>query len=137
MRILVAIDGSECSIRAAGFASKLASESNSTLAILHVIPKIETTKEDLIILLKEEIGDPKKAGEKYLDRAKEKAARQGIAPDLILREGNPADEILKEVEGFDLVVVGSHGKGAIDRILLGSISSKLVHRSTVPVMVVK
>ncbi len=137
MKILVATDGSDGSEKAIRFASKLASESNSTVALLHVIPKVSTTKEDIIILLKEEIGSPVKAGTKYLETGRKIAGEFGIKAETKLLEGHPADEILKEVEGHDLLVASSHGKGKIDRFILGSVSSELVQKSRIPVLVVK
>jgi nucleotide-binding universal stress UspA family protein len=136
MRLLVAIDGSNCSLRAVDFAAKLAAESGSSLTVLNVIPRVKTTTEDLIILMKEELGDPKKAGEKYLERANEKAQEHGITPDLILREGDPAKVILEESADFDLIIAGTHGRGKVEKILLGSVSTALIHKSKVPVTVV-
>ena len=51
--------------------------------------------------------------------------------------GFPAEEIAKVAENFDLVVVSSHGRKAIARFLLGSVSHSLVHRVTCPVLVVR
>ena len=137
MKILIATDGSEGSENAIRFASKLAIESDSSITLLHVIPKIGTTKEDIITLLKEELGSPEEAGKKYLKAASKIVEELGIKPDTKLLDGDPLDEILKEVDNFDLVVIGSHGLGAIDRFLLGSVSSELVHKSKVPVLVVR
>lgn len=137
MKILVATDGSDGSEKAIRFASKLASESNSTVALLHVIPKIETTKEDIIILLKEEIGSPVKAGTKYLEAGRKIVEEFGIKAETKLLEGHPVEEILKEAESYDLIVAGSYGKGKVDRFLLGSVSLELVQKSKVPALVVR
>jgi nucleotide-binding universal stress UspA family protein len=137
MKILVATDGSEGSENAARFASKLAIESDSSITLLHVTPKIGTTKEDVITLLKEGIGSPEEAGKKYLDVGVKIAEDFDIKADTKLLGGDPLDEILKEADNFDLVVIGSHGLGAIDRFLLGSVSSELVHKSRTPVLVVR
>jgi nucleotide-binding universal stress UspA family protein len=138
MKILVTTDGSEGSEKAIRFASKMASESGSSITLLHVIPKIKTTKEDVIILLKEEIGSSKKAGKKYLEEGSKVAGEFGIKPETKLLEGKEVvDEIIKESDNYDLIVAGSYGKGKVDEFLLGSVSSKLVHKSKVPVLVVK
>ena len=52
----------------------------------------------------------------------------------------PAAETISELadaEGYDLVVVGSTGKGAVKRMLLGSVADRLVHTCTKPVLVVR
>jgi nucleotide-binding universal stress UspA family protein len=136
MRLLVAIDGSDCSLRAADFAAKLAAESRSSLTILNVIPQVKTDTEDLIILMKEELGTPEKAGKKYLARAEEAAKAHGVSPKLLLKEGDPVTVILDESEGFDMIIAGTHGRGKVEKILLGSISTGLIHRSKIPVTVV-
>jgi nucleotide-binding universal stress UspA family protein len=137
MKILVATDGSEGSLKAITFASKLASQSGSSITLMHVIPKIETTKEEIITLIKEEIGSPEKAGKKYLEDGRKLAGESGVNADTKLLDGHEVKEILKEAENFDLVVTGSQGKGKVNEFLLGSVSSKLVHDSKVPVLVVK
>jgi nucleotide-binding universal stress UspA family protein len=99
------------------FASKLAHESNSRLSIIHITPMLPTTKEEMITLLKDEIGSPKKAGEKYLASGKSIAEKFDLKPKLILKEGNPVEVILEEVGKYDMIVVGSYGKGKIDRLI--------------------
>ncbi|WP_457555805.1 universal stress protein [Candidatus Pyrohabitans sp.] len=138
MRILVALDGSQGSRRALRFALKLAKDSGYSVSFIHVVPKLPTTKEELIRLIKEEIGSPQEAGERYLEEAKKIAEEEGVrVQEVILREGNPVEEILKAEKEYDLVVVGSRGMGRVDRLLLGSVSSKLVVASTKPVLVVR
>jgi nucleotide-binding universal stress UspA family protein len=63
---------------------------------------------------------------------------EGTPVHTIVRDGNPADEILKRAEGsqHDLIVMGSRGHGGAASLLLGSVSRSVVHRSTVPVIVV-
>jgi nucleotide-binding universal stress UspA family protein len=62
----------------------------------------------------------------------------GRAPEILLLDGNPAKELADAVKssGADLLVVGSRGLGAFSRMLIGSTSSKLVHISEKPVLVV-
>ena len=64
--------------------------------------------------------------------------RAGGSPVTLVRDGNPADEILKRAEGsqHDLIVMGSRGHGGAASLLLGSVSRSVVHRSPVPVIVV-
>lgn len=137
MKILVATDGSEGSEKAIEFASKLAHESNSRLSIIHITPMLPAAKDEMITLLKDEIGSPKKAGKEYLASGKLIAEKFDLKPKLILKEGNPVEVILEEAGKYDMIVVGSYGKGKIDRFLLGSVSSKLICNSKIPVVVVR
>jgi nucleotide-binding universal stress UspA family protein len=54
-----------------------------------------------------------------------------------LVEGDPAEALVAEAEGADLVVVGSRGRSGIKSVLLGSVSGHVVHHAPCPVVVVK
>lgn len=58
---------------------------------------------------------------------------------LEVKEGKPADEILKEAKRHkaDLIVMASHKHSRLERTVLGSVANKVVGRSTVPVLVIK
>ena len=138
MKILVTTDGSETSEKAIEFASKLAKTCNSELVIVYVVPTIYGTKEDILILIKEEIGNPEKVGKKYLAKGEEIAQRYGVKPETKLLKGNALDEILKEAEkGYDFLVVGYHGKGKINELLMGSIANRILKLSKIPVLIVR
>lgn len=66
----------------------------------------------------------------------ELAARVGASA--IVRAGRPAEEILKVVEELRpaMVVMGTHGRGKLHRVLLGSVTEKVVRQSAAPVLVV-
>jgi nucleotide-binding universal stress UspA family protein len=63
---------------------------------------------------------------------------EGIDVDTAVVCERPADAIIREVErgGHDLIVMGSRGRGGLRSLLLGSVSTSVLHRSRVPVMVV-
>jgi nucleotide-binding universal stress UspA family protein len=138
MTILAATDGSTNAERAVRYASRLARKTGESLVVLHVTPKMPTTKENLIQLLKEELGTPREAGEKYLRRARAIAREEGVEAEAKLVKGSPAEEILREAEkGYELIVLGHHGKGKVHELLIGGVASKIVHLSKIPVLVVK
>jgi nucleotide-binding universal stress UspA family protein len=68
-----------------------------------------------------------------------KAQAQGVAITTHLKEGHAGNEIVKLARevGADLIVLGSHGKSNLDRILLGSVSSFVVSHAPVSTMVVR
>jgi nucleotide-binding universal stress UspA family protein len=67
------------------------------------------------------------------------AASLGIEASHRVLPGDPATEICRvaEEEGFDLVVVGSHGHGWLKRVVLGSVSHHVVQHASVPVLLVR
>ena len=137
--ILAAIDGSGKSEAALDVAI---GEAKLHGAALHVVYVIETglfssipmdnTWEVIYGLLENQ------GKEAHLAAAK-KAESQGVGITTHLKEGHAGNEILKLARdlGVDLIVLGSHGRSNLDRILLGSVSSFVVGHSTVSTLVVR
>jgi nucleotide-binding universal stress UspA family protein len=70
-------------------------------------------------------------------------ARMGVSSvdlvsDILIRMGHPVEEILKAVdeEGCDVIILGTHGKGFLEKTFLGSVSSSVLNRTRKPVFVV-
>jgi len=139
MKILVATDGSKGAEKAIKFAARLASATGSGLTLVYVVARLPTTKADIIELFKEVLGYLEQEGEKYLLRGEKIAVKLGAKTDTKLLKGNPAKEIIGAAErgGYDLIIAGSYGRGSVNKFLLGSVSSKLIHLSKIPVLVVK
>jgi len=78
----------------------------------------------------------KEEAEQSLDRTA-RAFAGGVARRV--EYGDPATEIVRVAadEGFDVIVVGSHGSGFVKRVLLGSVSQHLLHHAPCPVLVVR
>ena len=76
-------------------------------------------------------------GEAALDRVEELAG--GATVERVLVDGSPSKRIVEyaEHEHCDLVVMGTHGRGGIDRLLLGSVAERVVRTSPVPVLTVR
>ncbi|CAD5173255.1 unnamed protein product [Musa acuminata subsp. malaccensis] len=74
-----------------------------------------------------------------LEKAKEICIQHGVVAETISEVGDPKEAICEAVEKLkiDLLIVGSHGKGAIQRVFLGSVSNYCVHNAKCPVLVVK
>jgi len=80
------------------------------------------------------------AAQKILQAVKAAAADLGIEASIFhASEARPADAILQtaEARGADLIVIGSHGRRGVDRLLLGSQTAEVLARATIPVLVVK
>jgi nucleotide-binding universal stress UspA family protein len=133
-KILVGVDGSDNSLRAAHRAAELASLFQSDIVLLNVIQPTESAYYNGMPTTE---SAERAKGEEKLYQAKKVCENAGLKPDLKVRLGNPAEEILNLAEdGFDLLVVGTRGQTALARFLMGSVSTRVVQLSKVPVMVV-
>lgn len=139
MKILVGTDSSAGAERTIEFTAKIADVTSSKLTVVHVAPTIPSTKEEIIELIKEELGSPEEAGKKILEGGAAIAKKYTLKFEKKLLKGYPAEELLKEsARGKnDLIVVGHSGKGKINEFSLGSVSSKLAYNSKVSVLIAK
>ena len=139
-RILVPVDGSPTSIRSLDEAIGLAKESGGTIRLIHVLDRIvfaggETHTGDVFGLLRE-------VGEQILQQMKEHAAAAGMEVSTYLSEVQPGrvcDVVAEQAKAFeaDLIVVGTHGRRGVSRLLVGSDAEQIVRMAPVPVLVVR
>ena len=83
----------------------------------------------------------KSEGRRILDAARDALVKRWVAEASIidvLLEGHPAEELDAYARGhaIDLIVVGTHGRKGLDRLLIGSVTDKVIRTASVPVMVV-
>lgn len=146
-KILIAIDGSESSLRAADFAIQLATKEDSARVILLNILGISTAKQvaSSIILAPtfglKEYERYKREAKKWLDKIGKKFEEKGIQT-IVEIVGGPvpaASSIVNyaENQNVDLIVVGTRGKSGIKKLLLGSVASSVVSHASSNVLVVK
>ncbi|XP_021896202.1 universal stress protein A-like protein [Carica papaya] len=147
-KVMVAIDESECSHYALQWALDFLGDTIATskLILLTVQPLVEfgyvyastygAAPVDLIASVQE---NQKKVALALLEKAKEICANRGVVAETITESGNPKDAICEAVEKLDiqLLIIGSHGKGAVQRVFLGSVSNYCVHHAKCPVLVVR
>ncbi len=139
-KILIAIDGSKNSDRALDAGFYLAKQCNSKLSAVYVVPfGARLASEGINRAAKEAYF---KEGKQYLSSAEKNAKSKGISFDSKILEGrNPGDAIVnfanKKNTKYDLIVLGSRGRGGLKEAFLGSVSSYVMHKSKTPVMVIK
>ena len=80
-----------------------------------------------------------KEAKKFMSDAKTRCAKKGIVFKSKVVFGSPTVEIqdLSKSGKFDIIVIGSRGQGGIKEAFLGSVANAIVHKSKVPVLVVK
>jgi nucleotide-binding universal stress UspA family protein len=142
--ILVGVDGSLHALDAVRRAAEIAEAERATLTLITVyssfVPWPVSIWPGVI---------PQQAFEDIVDSKRQDAraamdAAAAVVVDgtdlftLLVDDISPADAILRQAEagGHDLIVVGSRGRGDAASILLGSVSHRILHRTTVPVLVV-
>jgi nucleotide-binding universal stress UspA family protein len=138
-RVLCPTDFSEVSTKAEAYATALAEHYNASLHLLHVDPPMPIMAPygeiPVDVRLFEEQREQALAD---LAAAGDRARARGVDTETSVRGGHPAREILAVVDeqGADLLVLGTHGRGGVEHLLLGSVAEKIVRKAPCPVMVV-
>jgi nucleotide-binding universal stress UspA family protein len=141
-RILVPLDGSTMSEAVLPYAEKLARALNVEIVLLHVnvipAPTFETYSspltpqpEEIKVMLADE--------KNYLKAMCAKLEREGLRVTYLLCDGAVAETILEaaEIEQADFIAMSTHGRTGMLRLLLGSVAEQVVHRSKIPVMLIR
>jgi nucleotide-binding universal stress UspA family protein len=134
-KILCPVDFSDYSRLALRYASALSQDNDAPLVVCHSVPDfsqeisylegnhVETVREALISSAREKLDD---------------FAGRGVQTMKVIVQGNPSEVILQTVKraGCDLIVMGTHGHSGYERYFMGSVTNKVLHKSTVPVLTV-
>jgi nucleotide-binding universal stress UspA family protein len=137
-RILVAVDGSQSSIKAARMAADIALRFGAKLTLVHVVPKLLLPPDVYGLTIAEVEKEHRAYAEKLLENAIELLQEPGVQVSTTVLYGSPAESIAEEAAASEvgMVVIGSRGHGAVARMFLGSVSDRLIHISPKPVLVV-
>ena len=73
----------------------------------------------------------------HLEEAKQLLSEQSLEIETVEAQGDPGNSIVEAAKDADLIIVGSRGLNPVQRMLLGSVSSKVVHRAPCDVLVVR
>lgn len=137
-RLLVAFDGTPLAERALEHALDTYPEAETD--VLHVIDYVEESYGAEALVGSEKLRE--RAHERsaaILDEARDLAAEHDREVATAIRVGKPAREIVDYAEEHDadVIVVGSHGRPPVARVLLGSVAETVTRRASVPVTVVR
>ena len=139
-KILVPTDFSECAHRAVVYGAELAASLSAPLVLLHAYPSPSLPVPDGFVFMKPaDVADMLSKHEAGLAAAKAHAMAHGAAEVLVvLTEGRAWQEIVKYAKehACDLIVMGTHGRGDLTHLLLGSVTDKVVRRAECPVLTV-
>jgi nucleotide-binding universal stress UspA family protein len=137
-KILIALDGSAVAARAADVALDLARSLHGEVALVHAVEPIADYAAEggipTAVLLSETEEDGRRMLAGYRQRT------SSAPPPLeLLRLGKPGQEIVKAASEWpaDLVVIGSHGRTGLSRLVMGSVAEHVMRHAPCPVLVVR
>ena len=140
-RIVVPTDFSECAEEAWSLAQRVAAASGAELVLVHVLVEAPLFNEGPFTMdsARKVYEAARTWGQESLDAWMSQAQAKGLTARVALRTGVPYREIVDLVtdERADLVVIGTHGRGGIDRALLGSVADRVVRLAPCPVLTVR
>jgi nucleotide-binding universal stress UspA family protein len=140
--LVVATDGSKYSMAAASEAIGLAKQNKSDLTVISVVPSELMTPTDIDFTMnqKELIADKEmQEAEKNVKAVKEAAQKEGVAVKALVMSGRPADAIIEIArdKNADLIVLGSHGRTGLEKLLMGSVTERVIVLAPCAVLVAK
>ena len=144
-RILLPTDGSENAEKAGEYAISLADLSGADIIVLNVIDTyyLEAIPQpDVRESVDEELrADVQRVVERFEAKIEENKCNgkcQNVNFKILIKEGKPADVILKTIneEGIDQVIIGKSSKKGLERFLLGKTTDKVVKEAKIPVNVI-
>ena len=145
-RILVPVDGSRPAEAGLKAAFRMARDQKAGLVLLHVVD------ENVLVLSGEYAGasyldrlmaDMREGGKKILAKAQATAKKHGVTPKTVLVESvgarRVADIIVQQAKKLrvDAIVIGTHGRRGLSRMVMGSDAEEVVRSSPVPVVLVR
>jgi len=144
-RILVPVDFSDHSKTTVAYARRIAVKNDSTIYLLHVFQAPDyvvtpyTRRAQNSAEIRAQVSAAEQDARENLEISRQELLGRGVKAEAILRIGYPFEEIVLVANHFnvDLIVIGSHGRSSIRRLLLGKTAERVVEHADCPVLVVK
>ncbi len=154
-QLLVPLDGSVYAAAALSHASALARSSGGKVLLIRVIhtsdewlmrsitPDSEIAETSQDVLASRRHDEEKLESQAYLEERKQILEAEGLAVEIAVREGQPAEEILREAftRQVDLIILTAYGHGGAhvlkENAVFGSVADSVLRESRVPVLVIK
>jgi nucleotide-binding universal stress UspA family protein len=129
MDVLVPIDGSECSFRALDFAIEFVRRFDGSLHVVHISDSETDATDDIVERARKRLREEDIAGEPEVSTDVDLAFRpaEQVGEDIL--------ELVSE-RGYHHVVMGHHGNGAVERMMVGSAAHTVIEEESVPVTIV-
>ncbi len=137
--VLIATDGSVCSQQATHFGLRLAQALGAEVTFLTVVGSLTRPQgtglplSQALSLVEE---DAQAQAEAMLEQTRTQAQQAGVSARVKLMQGRPIEAIVKQALLHNLLVMGTHGRTGLDKLMMGSVAEGVVRRSQTPVVVV-
>ncbi len=137
-KILCPIDFSAPSRNALRYANEFAKAMNAKITIMHVIQPQPIAADVNVPYVPLEIEIEKNAKED-LERIVKEEVQEGVVVEQVMAFGLPSDCVIAQAqkENVDLIILGTHGRTGISRLLMGSTAENVIRHAARPVLVVK
>lgn len=137
-KVLIAIDESSIAAHAADVGLELVRAIGGEVAFIHVVDPASVMTPDGGVPASELLAIDEQTGKELLAAFRERAASTPPALEFA-RVGKPTEEIVRAAREWpaDMIVIGSHGRGGIGRVLLGSVAESVARHAPCPVLVVR
>jgi nucleotide-binding universal stress UspA family protein len=141
-RVLCPVDFSESSLRAIAYAVNVAEQSDAKLRLLHVVEAPVVLNQEPSVTTPSLLAARAATGanaRRHLHELVPERAQAYCTVDSVVAERRGYDEILRQVAELqaDLVVMGVHGRGVVDRLLFGSTTHHVIRAAVCPVLIVR
>ncbi len=137
--VLCPTDFSDVSARAETYAAALARHYDASLHLLHVDPPMPVMAPYGEIPVDARMfEEQRQVADAELVKAGDRARAGGLTVETTMKGGQPAREILALADRAqaDMLVIGTHGRGGVEHLLLGSVAEKIMRKASCPVLVV-
>ena len=137
-RILIAVDSEPVAVHAAEVGAELARALGAEMALVYVVDSSLGYPADTGVSPNELLAIAKQEAKKLVGDFRQRLAPQSAVMEFTL-EGGPSAEIVKAAKEWpaDIIVIGSHGRGGLQRVLIGSVAEGVMRNAPCPVLVVR
>jgi nucleotide-binding universal stress UspA family protein/predicted transcriptional regulator len=143
--LLVALDGSELAETSLPWATWLAGARGFSLLLVRVVPWRPVPTSSIAIgylhpeVLEQAVAAEQESATDYLSRVRQRMVGEGLDVEIAVRGGEPAESLLDlaDERGAYAVVMATHGRGGLRRLVFGSVAERLLHSATVPLLLVR
>jgi nucleotide-binding universal stress UspA family protein len=137
MRILIALDRGDPAQWAFEVAADLAARTAAKVLLVHVLPPPTSLVGEFVVVLQDLDTKHHNEADALLHKFQSRLP-EGVDSHTAVREGAPAEQILAAADQWqaDLIVLGTHSRGRLARLLLGSTAEDVIRRSNCPVITV-